>query len=432
MANVYLSSSGSATAPYDTWAKAATDWATAIAQMSAGDSLYVENTFNEVFASGSQSFAFPGTITNPCYIYSSTTGDVYTPATSSMITLGGSGDDFTINTTVTGGSFFMYGCNFHSNDNFTFSGNGRYVFFKDCDFLCEDRFNVGSDDSTTFFESCIFDSTGGEASADFSRSGRGTSCFFRDCQWVDYGTLTSGAALFDSMGGDGTYTEWDGCTFEGLDTYVFGQLSTLTLAKLNYCDIPSTADQDLRLTTSDTGWNRVEYTYCGDDDAVASVSANNFGYQQFSSTKYRTGGAADIGVPYGWEITTRARTASVPWISKEVYRFVQPGSQTLSFYVALDTLETLDDSEFWVELLSPPEESSAAGKFSTTQVLPMATAATLTADSDSTWNGSDVETAYKIEMTINPRVSGLVKAKFFLKKNTTAPVVIDPIIEVSY
>ncbi|HMX15552.1 MAG TPA: hypothetical protein PKD29_01800 [Rhodocyclaceae bacterium] len=74
MAQIHLSSTGSNTAPYDTWAKAATTLATAIAALAAGDDLLVSNAHAET--SAGISFALPGTVSAPCRVLSGVPGAV--------------------------------------------------------------------------------------------------------------------------------------------------------------------------------------------------------------------------------------------------------------------------------------------------------------------------------------------------------------------
>src|SRR5690242_3295403 len=64
MATIHLDASGSNTAPYDTWAKAATTWATAVGALAAGDDLVMSSSYTES-TSGAVSWALPGTDTLP-------------------------------------------------------------------------------------------------------------------------------------------------------------------------------------------------------------------------------------------------------------------------------------------------------------------------------------------------------------------------------
>lgn len=63
MADIYKSSAGSNTAPYDTWAKAATTLATAIAASSAGDTIYYHSETETI--SSDTTYTFPGTAASP-------------------------------------------------------------------------------------------------------------------------------------------------------------------------------------------------------------------------------------------------------------------------------------------------------------------------------------------------------------------------------
>jgi len=91
-ANLFVASTGSNTAPYDTWAKAATTMATAVGAMAAGDTIYADAGHSETATAGVISLTFPGTAASPNKILSvtpsgasGTTGAIvpgYTVATS--------------------------------------------------------------------------------------------------------------------------------------------------------------------------------------------------------------------------------------------------------------------------------------------------------------------------------------------------------------
>lgn len=68
MAQVHLASSGSNTAPYDTWAKAATTLATAVGALVAGDDLLISSAHAETAAG--VSLTLPGTVSAPCRVLS--------------------------------------------------------------------------------------------------------------------------------------------------------------------------------------------------------------------------------------------------------------------------------------------------------------------------------------------------------------------------
>lgn len=105
----YIASTGSNTSPYDTWAKAATDPATVIALMGAGDISYIKN---ETFTIAvDTTYTFAGTLANPCMLIS-TSDTVNNPPTSvaTGASIDGSataGVDITVN-----GKVYIYGVTF--------------------------------------------------------------------------------------------------------------------------------------------------------------------------------------------------------------------------------------------------------------------------------------------------------------------------------
>lgn len=110
MAAFFYDSTGSNTAPYDTWAKAATSLATVAAAMAAGDTLWVGDDSNENLASAITA-TFPGTAASPNFIYcvdhtiaSPGTGNLKTgtAGAGSVRTTGANG--ITLN-----GTFYCYG-----------------------------------------------------------------------------------------------------------------------------------------------------------------------------------------------------------------------------------------------------------------------------------------------------------------------------------
>jgi hypothetical protein len=68
MAQIHLSAGGSNTAPYNSWATAATTLAAAVAALAAGDDLLVDGAFTETVAG--VSLALPGTVSAPCRVLS--------------------------------------------------------------------------------------------------------------------------------------------------------------------------------------------------------------------------------------------------------------------------------------------------------------------------------------------------------------------------
>ena len=424
MADLYVAASGSNTAPYDTWAKAATSLVTAVNAMAAGDRLYVENLFQDAATVG-QTFTFPGGSTDPSYVYSVTNpGMVYTPATAYTYQSSGSGD-ITIH-----GKAVINGLYFDTGDNYTIGNGQAHLVFKDCTFEHVDRMQTQGDDGRLYFKNCEF--KGVDNGSDWTRAGRANYLYAIGCNFTGYNR----SQLFSNFGGDGTDTILDGCSF---DSNIIGKIvqqsSSMDTFIADKCEWHG--DVGRGQVTDLGGETVIQWIDSGPTQDVFPLHqyTTKGGTIEVSTSKYRTGGAVSkAGTPYAYELVTEVAQISeaypldTPWGS----RFVQPGPQKIIVYLALDTLETLNDQQAWIEALSPPEGSTAQGKFYTTQGTPDATGVALTTDSDSTWNGSDVETTYKIELDINPAVAGMFKLRLFIAADTTDPIVFDPIIEVSY
>jgi hypothetical protein len=120
-ATIHVCDTGTNTSPYETWAKAATAFNTAVAAWSTSDEIWVCNTHSETQATTLTIDSSNDSYANPIPIYSMTTGDVYTPATVAQIEVTGAttdiswriwgqvhgiyfktGDDFLIESTDTG------------------------------------------------------------------------------------------------------------------------------------------------------------------------------------------------------------------------------------------------------------------------------------------------------------------------------------------
>lgn len=148
-------------------------------------------------------------------------------------------------------------------------------------------------------------------------------------------------------------------------------------------------------------------------------------------TRYRTGGADDgeQANAHSWEMAANANAAdfTTDLVSPPLTRWVEPGAQTLTVYVASGV--TLQDDECWVEVFSPSEAGSATAQthFRSSRAAPLATPVDLTTDGSSTWNGSGVGTKQKIDVAINPTIPGWTEVRVHLAKPSTT-IYVDPAI----
>lgn len=151
-----------------------------------------------------------------------------------------------------------------------------------------------------------------------------------------------------------------------------------------------------------------------------------FGDIETDTTRYRTGGANDGVSDFAWELTSNTNTEEffTPLISSTICKWVESGSQTITVYIAGGA--SLNNDDFWIEVESPSELASptAQGKFRTTKPDPLATPTALTSDTSS-WTGTGVGTAQKVEVAISPTIAGTVTVRCYLAKPSTT-VYVDP------
>lgn len=163
MADLYVRGDGSNTSPYDTWAKAATSFETAVNAAAAGDRIFVADGFTETLTA-TTTFDLPGDPDNITVIASvDDTGDPEPPtalATGAKIS-GGTGN---YGLYLIGGGAYVYGMEFESSSNgssqsvigvVTQSGAANEVLIlEDCTFTLQNtrsdnmRFGAGTGSSS--------------------------------------------------------------------------------------------------------------------------------------------------------------------------------------------------------------------------------------------------------------------------------------------
>lgn len=194
------------------------------------------------------------------------------------------------------------------------------------------------------------------------------------------------------------------------------------------CKLPSSYQV---MHTATTGKNFEVLGVDCDDGVISSQEGISFkhtfyGDQTTSASEYRSGGANDGGSSYSWKMVsnTNAIELYASLESSVITKYVNAGSQTITVYIAGGS--SLNDDDFWVEVESPSELASptAQGKFRTTKPDPLATPTALTSDT-STWTGTGVGTAQKIEVPISPTIAGTVTVRCYLAKPSTT-VYVDP------
>lgn len=349
MADFYLDDGGSATAPYDTLAKAANDWATVVAAMSAGDRLLVVSDTIDVL-SATATLAFPGTLSSPNQVISiSSVDESYLKASAAQIDASASVYDLS----VTG-----------------------YVTFYGILFKIGDDFRVTVTDCVVNLEDCAIELTGGSSVVECGSPSGGNKLTLKETD-VNF-----------SNGGDGFETnsqqefEWDGGTlsFTGTQpTYLFRDASqrgsmlvknvdlssiTTTIFQMNQSAIIIAKMINCILNSSVTIATSIDYegssvTMLESDDTTGNdlyriYYADYFGSVVHDDAIYRTAGAAYDGTNISWQLVSSANAleyhrplrVGIPILAK----FKTTGSKTFTCHLVFDNATDLQDDEVWIEV----------------------------------------------------------------------------------
>lgn len=421
MSLIHLAAGGSNTAPYDTWAKAATTLAAAIAAMVAGDDLLIDSAYTETTAA--TSFAFPGTDSNPCRILSGT------HAGASGLDALAEGATITMTTTspmTITGSHSMYGVLWINS-----SGSSVTMSFGSNDGDCQELSNC----------TARLTGTGSSASIIFGNQNwsQGSKVVLRNQKFrfghanqmvnmrgrveVRGGSIESGGTAptnifsLDSQG-------------RGACLDVTGFDATNAGTGVNLWYVGHGAPVLMRDCTVATGWTgsvlnatgrrpgcRVECwgLKVGSTKTRATIR-DYFGDIADSSSVYRTGGATDTA-PHSYSMTSTANCGrSAPLISPAMilHNTTIGTARTITLETIRDNATALTDKEFWIEVHSPD------GQVVRSLPSDLASAASLTSSTEA-WTDGGMANANKrkVSVSLTPTVSGPFIVYAMLAKPST-------------
>ena len=216
------------------------------------------------------------------------------------------------------------------------------------------------------------------------------------------------------------------CSLPDTD-YIISAGASSEKIELHHCNLKSgfvlfsgtPHSEEVRVINSDVG------TLSNPQMGVTKVGSAR-GEVTSSTSAYRSSGANDGTQDYSWQMvsTSVAKENKVFLEAIPITKYVQSGSQTITVYIAGGS--SLNNDDFWIEVESPSELASptAQGKFRTTKPDPLATPTALTSDTSS-WTGTGVGTAQKVEVAISPTIAGTVTVRCYLAKPSTT-VYVDP------
>lgn len=431
MATIHLNTTGSNTSPYDTWAKAATTWATAVTGMVAGDVLAVDSAYTTLAAG--INLTFPGTPANPNIILSGTPG--VTSGLTAIVQGAICGSSTT--THVVSGSFIAKGVIFRSTSASSHDAN----------------FGTSSG-NTIVLDNCTTEMTGAGGSSTYvlgaTGSGVGSHLILRNhgfklgsaAQYfninmqvdVDGGSLLAGGTSPTNMFYPGASARTCQFTVQGLDL-------TNASAGINICNAPYAGAtvctfRDIKTPASWSGalvgtlkaGNRFEMWNGGNGNTNYSMKILDYTFTANENTSIYVTGTTVAAQAMSIKVDTTAncsRAAPAQMALLPVLVDQSSGTYTVTAEIARDGSSTAYlDSEVWLEVEYLGTTTSTLGVMADdacdilTQVNSGGTAQTT---STTPWTGlGGTNITQKCVVTITPKKPGYILPRIcFAKPSST-------------
>lgn len=433
----YVKNTGTNTAPYDTWAKAATTVDTAVAASSTGDIVYVSHQHVESTASAiAWSFGGAGDAV-PIWVICVNDGAEPPTALATGASITSTAAAFSP-TVASFGVVYVYGL--------TITVQGATA-----------RTIATAPSTACIFtwENCTFDNQSGSASGAQTISlGAVTSplCVHINCSYkftsAAASALTMNSPRSRVIGGSflsGTASPnriftGENATAIGLD---FSNLSssvalfpstTNGFNRLFDCKFPASWSGNLATSYSSAG--RVEVT--NTDDVATSYRARfgSYGGNGFSETTLvRSGGSMHGSVPFSWKMTSNAFGVGYPnngFASIEIVKWNQYlGLITATIEILHDSATPLKDDEVWVEGYHLSSTGAPLAAYISDARAFMSAAANQSSSS-ATWTttGMSNPNKQKLEVTFTAAMPGFVHLVVRLAK-TSYTIYVDPMVTFS-
>lgn len=402
----YVDDGGSATDPYDTWAKAATSLSALddAKTLASGDIIYIGHDHVCQFTHSANRTITGPSSGKPCIIISATQGsDPPTYQQSSTNQIDTSEGAYYINFS---GCFSLYGIRVKSGSIVYLTPDlDTSIFASQCTFLPASNSYVGNGNSFSNCGGITLRECTIDCSADSgSQSGTilGDATMFSevaviDCVFANCGNRTG--MLVDANHG----MRFSGCDMSSLTSnceWAYGR------GRAEFTNCLSAASWTPYLTAYTSAACLI--TNCGPEDAPTySYHATYYGASASSTAIYRTGGAAVEGVSCAWLVTTNTNcTEGSPYFTPFIYGTVSStGSRTFNLYITNDTAD-FTDAEVWLEIESLSTSDEATWALATDQRATITTtAAAQTDDTTSTWNGTGPSFTYKQKLSVTATVN---------------------------
>ena len=429
-----------------TWALANLTLEGLLADMSAGDTGFIQGTATDT-AAISRVFTSTGTVSNPCKIIGVKNGTTNVGASIVVSDMTIRGTDTLPHIEVTGAGndmdfdlvLDMTGLKFTCPDRFQTGADGDYPSFTGCELAIGGVLNS----QAGFFEivDCEIEATSTGFTI-WTRGGRGNKAI-----QIHGGVFTFTAAP-TALFGD-TLCE-RGCEMIGVDLGGFGNNTIIgTGAEGDFifknCKVPTTFTKISGAAA--TRAFSLEFIGCSDDTTLSATSSiqgysysDAYGSVVNESTIVRTGGADDGATglfsyaltPYASTTLEGSRaTIKSPWLSV----WLSGGANTLTVYIANSSASTdYNQDEAWVEFYTPDAGDTAQHdqSFNPSSARLLDSSTAITDDTGSTW-GTGGNNHQKFSTTVTTGFEGFAYARLHVAKRQATPdtVYLDPAIAVT-
>ncbi len=429
MADLFTDDGGSNTAPYETWAKAATAFLTAVDASSGGDRLIIGHDHTETL-SANTFYAFSTDSANPNIVISalSSAGGstvTYTKATAMQIDGGGgSTHDLEFD-----GYARIYGVFWNAGDNIQLMGQDTDILFEDCELELDDtncKFWFGDPGGQNFVRLK-------DTKVHFSDTTNAVAGFYpRDCAFIEMeGGEILMAATSSVAWADGAennyYGRYSGVDMSSINTPFF-DVSDIVLfdIEMHHCILHASAS--LTTGTMHESANRFLMTGCDDttgNDLERLEYIDFWGTTLSETAIYRNSGASDGTIPLSWKMISTADASEFthPTKSPRIYSWVDAtGSTTFTVNINWDSASDLQDDEVWLEIEFLEASADTDSAYADDRMANITSTPVDQTNNALTWTGTSGfsnENQQEVAVTVTVNRVGPVTARVCLAKPST-------------
>ncbi len=436
MADLFVNDGGSNTSPYETWAKAAIVFGTAVTASSAGDRLIVGHDHAES-PGVNTTYILSGTAAAPNLIISATStagGSVVTYNKADNVQIDLSTGVFDINLR---GHGKFYGISIKIGDDLIANSSSKAVlYWEDCELELTaggSIFALGHQqaENTFILKNTNINFSGGNINAGFNlKEGQIFKWSGGTLSW----TGTQPTALFNV--GEDTYT----LTKEGVDlssiTSAFIDISdaAIIIAHFHHCLLNSSVSITTG-TIAETG-TRILLSGCDDstgNDLYRLDYIDYWGSTVHDDSIFRDDGTSDGTTNISWKMVSTGNAAefSEPTVSPPIYSWVDDiAENTFTVNLNWDSASNLQDDEVWLEIEYLEASADTDSAFANDRMTDISSTPVDQTNNTETWTGTSGftnENQQEVVVTATIGRVGPIIARVYLAKPSTT-IYVDPLI----